>query len=30
VRTVLLETLIDVDDGESLKRWRRNGRGYFS
>jgi len=30
VRTVLLETLIDVDDGESLERWRRSGRGYFS
>jgi hypothetical protein len=30
VRTVLLETLIDVDDGKSLERWRRNGPGYFS
>jgi hypothetical protein len=30
VRTVLLETLIDVDDGRSLERWRQNGRGYFS
>lgn len=36
VRIAMLETLIDVDDGESLARWRRsrsrtrNGRAYFS
>jgi rSAM/selenodomain-associated transferase 1 len=36
VRTALLETLIDVDDGESFARWRdrargrRAGRAYFS
>jgi hypothetical protein len=30
VRIAMLETLIDVDDGKSLERWRRNGPGYFS
>jgi rSAM/selenodomain-associated transferase 1 len=36
VRTVMLETLTDVDDGKSLERWRRTrrrspgARGYFS
>lgn len=36
VRTAMLETLIDVDDGESLARWRRSKCGrrsdlsYFS